>query len=187
MAAPFATVFFAGGGGDLSGGFLSGAALDDESGRPLAGADVKLYASGAVLPGAAPAALVTPPTASTVTDGRGRFSLTGDIAAGRYALVLSRTGYTRAVRRLALEPSVGAVPFGSRLTPLARAGRVPARAGLRRLVRGARGLERDGRLRAERARVRDEPRRPPDAALRARACPSRSRSAGRRSPRPSCA
>ena len=119
MAAPFSTVFFAGGGGDLSGGFLSGMALDDESGRPLAGADAKLYASGAALPGAVPAAQVTPPTASTVTDGRGRFSLAGDIAAGRYALVLSRAGYTRAVRRLALEPSVGAVPFGSRLTPLA--------------------------------------------------------------------
>ncbi len=119
MTAPYATVFFANGGGDLSGGFLSGAALDDGSGRPLAGADAKLYASGAVLPGAAPAAQVTAPVASTVTDGRGRFSLTGDIAAGRYALVLSRPGYTRAVRRLALEPSVGAVPFGSRLTPLA--------------------------------------------------------------------
>jgi RHS repeat-associated protein len=119
MTAPYATVFFANGGGDLSGGFLSGTALDDGSGRPLAGADAKLYASGAVLPGAAPAAQVTAPVASTVTDGRGRFSLTGDIAAGRYALVLSRPGYTRAVRRLALEPSVGAVPFGSRLTPLA--------------------------------------------------------------------
>ncbi len=119
MSAPYATIFFAGGGGDLSGGFLSGVALDDESGRPLAGADAKLYASGALLPGSVLAAQVTPPTASTVTDGRGRFSLTGDIAAGRYALVLSLPGYTRAVRRLALEPSVGAVPFGSRLTPLA--------------------------------------------------------------------
>ena len=119
MAAPFSTVFFAGGGGDLSGGFLSGMALDDESGRPLAGADARLYASGAALPGAVLAGEVTPPTASTVTDGRGRFSLAGDVAAGRYALVLSRAGYTRAVRRLALEPSVGAVPFGSRLTPLA--------------------------------------------------------------------
>ncbi len=118
MAAPFSTVFFAGG-GDLSGGFLSGAALDEETGRPLAGADARLYASGAALPGAVAQAQVTPPVASTVTDGRGRFSLAGDIAAGRYALVLSRTGYTRAVRRLALEPSVGAVPFGSRLTPLA--------------------------------------------------------------------
>ena len=118
MSAPFSTIFFAGG-GDLSGGFLSGAALDDETGRPLAGADARLYASGAALPGAVAQVQVTPPVASTVTDGRGRFSLAGDIAAGRYALVLSRTGYTRAVRRLALEPSVGAVPFGSRLTPLA--------------------------------------------------------------------
>ncbi|MBK9064831.1 MAG: Ig-like domain-containing protein [Acidobacteria bacterium] len=119
MAAPYATVFFVGGGGDPSGGFLSGAVLDEESGRPLSSADVKLYASGAVLPGAALPAQVTAPVASTVTDGRGRFSLTGDIPAGRYALVLSRTGYTRSVRRLALEPAVGAVPFGSRLTPLA--------------------------------------------------------------------
>ncbi|MEO8585041.1 MAG: Ig-like domain-containing protein, partial [Acidobacteriota bacterium] len=119
MTAPFSTVFFAGGGGDLSGGFLSGAALDEESGRPLAGADARLFASGAALPGAVLAGQVTPPIASTVTDGRGRFSLTGDIAAGRYALVLSRTGYTRVVRRLALEPAVGAVPFGSRLTTLA--------------------------------------------------------------------
>ena len=119
LGSPFATVFFANGGGDLSGGFLSGAVLDDDSGRPLAGADAKLYDSTAQLPGSVPPGLVSSPTALTVTDGRGRYSLTGDIAAGRYALVLSRTGYTRAVRRLALEPSVGAVPFGARLMPLA--------------------------------------------------------------------
>ncbi|HSB63347.1 MAG TPA: Ig-like domain-containing protein, partial [Thermoanaerobaculia bacterium] len=118
LGSSFETVFFAGGGGDLSGGFLSGEAYDDESGRPLAGADVKLFASGAALPGSVPAAQVGAPVASSVTDGRGRFSLVGDVAAGRYALVLSRSGYSRAVRRLALEPAVGAVPFDSRLTPL---------------------------------------------------------------------
>jgi RHS repeat-associated protein len=117
LGAAFETVFFASG-GDLSDGFLSGEVYDDESGRPLAGADVKLFASGAALPGSVPAGQVATPIASTVTDGRGRFSLAGDVATGRYALVLSRSGYSRAVRRLALEPAVGAVPFDSRLTPL---------------------------------------------------------------------
>ncbi len=122
LGSSFETVFFAGGGGDLSGGFLSGEAYDDESGRPLAGAEVKLFASGAALPGSVPAVQVGTPVASSVTDGRGRFSLVGDVAAGRYALVLSRSGYSRAVRRLALEPAVGAVPFDSRLTPLGAQG-----------------------------------------------------------------
>ena len=54
MTAPYVTVFFVGGGGDPSGGFLSGTALDEETGRPLAGADVRLYASGAVLPARRP-------------------------------------------------------------------------------------------------------------------------------------
>lgn len=117
LGAAFETVFFASG-SDLSDGFLSGEAYDDENGRPLAGADVRLFTSGAALPGSVPATQVGTAVASTVTDGRGRFSLAGDVVAGRYALVLSRSNYSRAVRRLALEPAVGAVPFDSRLTPL---------------------------------------------------------------------
>ena len=44
--------------------------------------------------------------------------MTGDVAAGRYTVVLEHEGYTRVVRSMALEPATGAVPFDSRLTPI---------------------------------------------------------------------
>jgi RHS repeat-associated protein len=120
MASSFETVFFLGGDGtgDPAGGFLSGEVYDDATGRPLAGVTVRLYPSDAALPASGGTAT---PIFEATSDGRGRFALTGDVAAGRYALVYERSGYSRAVRRLALEPSVGAVPFDARLTPLATA------------------------------------------------------------------
>ncbi|HXT19172.1 MAG TPA: Ig-like domain-containing protein, partial [Thermoanaerobaculia bacterium] len=124
MAASFETVFFPGG-GDLSGGFLSGEVYDDASGRPLAGAEVRLYAAGAALPGIVAAGQEGAALAGATTDGRGRFVLTAtasganQVPAGRYTLVVSKDGSSRVYRRLSLRPSAGIVPFDSRLTPLA--------------------------------------------------------------------
>jgi len=119
IAQAYETVFFPTGGGGLSGGFLAGEAFDDASGRPLAGARVRLYRSDALLPGAVPADQTGIAVAETTTDGRGRYTMAGDVAAGRYAVLVENDGYSRAVRRLALEPATGAVPFDTRLTPLA--------------------------------------------------------------------
>ncbi len=120
VAAPFVTTFFPGAGpGDLSGGFLSGEAYDDATGRPLDGVETRLYLSSAVLPGAVGSPDV--PGAVSTTDVRGRYGFFGDVVAGRYALHLARDGYTQAVRRLPLAPGSGAVPFDVRLTPLATA------------------------------------------------------------------
>ncbi|MCP4654829.1 MAG: hypothetical protein GY856_05350, partial [bacterium] len=58
---------------------------------------------------------------SATTEGRGRYTLAGEVAAGRWVFVLERGGYTRVVRRLALEPATAAVPFDSRLTPRSEA------------------------------------------------------------------
>lgn len=118
-AARYETVFYVGGDGDLSGSFLSGEAYDDATGRPLENASVKLFPSGAVLPGAASSS--SSAFRTTITDGRGRYHFAGEVAAGRYAVVLSREGATRVIRRLPLEPSIGAVPFDGRLTPLSEA------------------------------------------------------------------
>ncbi|MCP4573354.1 MAG: hypothetical protein GY838_13445, partial [bacterium] len=105
FATGFEVVFFPGGQGDLSGGFLSGEAYDDTTSRPLEGASAALYASNAVLPGTASQSTVASPLAEVVTDGRGRFTMVGDPSAGRYVVVITQPGYTRVVRRLALEPS----------------------------------------------------------------------------------
>jgi RHS repeat-associated protein len=138
LVTSFETVLFPGGSGGLSGGFLSGEAYDDSTGRPFAGASVRLYRDGEYAParsvGAALAAAggrgQAPPlhawlsaqfVAETVTDSRGRYTMAGDVAAGRYVLVIEGSATTRVIRRLALEPSTGAVPFDARLTPLAAA------------------------------------------------------------------
>ncbi|MFI5168174.1 MAG: Ig-like domain-containing protein, partial [Thermoanaerobaculales bacterium] len=115
MAAAFETVFFPSGEGGLSGAFLSGEAYDDASGRPMAGATVRLFASDAALPGTGLTGGSAAATATT--DGRGRYTMAGGVASGRYVLLVENNGYTNAVRRLALEPSTGAVPFDVRLTP----------------------------------------------------------------------
>jgi RHS repeat-associated protein len=117
LAVAFETVFFPSGSGGLTGGFLSGEAYDDATGRPLAGARVRLFASGVALPGAAPAGSVATPFAETTTDGRGRYTIAGDVIAGRYVVVIEKDGYNRVVRRLALEPVTGVVAFDARLTP----------------------------------------------------------------------
>lgn len=120
LTAPYITTFFPGGGpGDLSGGFLSGEAYDEASGRPLDGVETRLYASSAALPGA----VGTPdaPSAVSTTDVRGRYGFFGDVGAGRYALHIAKPGYTAALRRLPLAPGSGAVPFDARLAPLAAA------------------------------------------------------------------
>ena len=121
MLAIFEVVFFPGGEGGLAGGFLFGEAYDDATGRPLEGVSVRLFSSAAALPGTVPEAEVGVPFASATTEGRGRYTLAGEVAAGRWVFVLERSGYTRVVRRLALEPATAAVPFDSRLTPRAEA------------------------------------------------------------------
>ena len=105
-------------GGGAAGAFLSGEAYDDATGRPLAGVRVRLFGSAALLPGAVSAALASPAFFETTTDARGRYVFTGAIAAGRHVVLLERDGFSRAVRRLALEPATGAVAFDARLTPL---------------------------------------------------------------------
>ncbi|MCL4807877.1 MAG: Ig-like domain-containing protein, partial [Thermoanaerobaculia bacterium] len=117
VTAPYVTTFFPGGGpGDLSGGFLSGEAYDDSTGRPLDGVETRLYASSASLPGVVE--LPDAPSAVSTTDVRGRYGFFGDVAAGRYVLHLGKSGYTPTLRRLPLAPGSGAVPFDARLTPL---------------------------------------------------------------------
>ena len=63
--------------------------------------------------------LADPPAFSATTDSRGRFQLTGEVAAGRWVLLLSRDGYAAVLRRLALEPGQGQAAFDGRLTPRA--------------------------------------------------------------------
>ena len=120
MAADYETVLFPGG-GDLAGGFLYGEAYDDSTGRPLAGATVRLFEATDALPGAVAPGLEGTPLAGATTDGRGRFVLTGEVPAGRYVLVVEKAGAARVYRRLSLAPAAGVVPFDSRLTPLAPA------------------------------------------------------------------
>jgi RHS repeat-associated protein len=122
MKDDYSTIFLPAGQGEVEGGFLFGEAYDDTTGRPLEGARVRLFASGAALPGTG--ATISSPVAEATTSERGRFNLvtstsSGDIAAGRYVNVIEHDSYTRVVRRLALAPASGAVPFDSRLTPLA--------------------------------------------------------------------
>ena len=108
LATVFEKVFFPGG-GDLAGGFLFGEVYDDTTGRPLAGGAVSLFAAGQA----------AAPVAGAVTDGRGRFVLTGGVPAGRYVLTVAGSATTRVYRRLSLRPAAGVVPFDSRVTPLA--------------------------------------------------------------------
>ena len=129
MAQTYETVFFPGG-DDLSGGFLFGEVYDDHTGRPLGSARVRLYDAGAGLPGAVDEGALQPARIDVTTEGRGRYTMAGSVPAARYAVVAEKNGYTRVVRRLALEPSTGAVPFDIRLTPLATSlGNLDAAAG----------------------------------------------------------
>ncbi|MEM8932417.1 MAG: Ig-like domain-containing protein, partial [Acidobacteriota bacterium] len=125
MLAVFETVFFPGATGDLSGGFLFGETYDDTTGRPLAAASARLYPVGVGLPGAVADAAAGAPLFSVSTEGRGRYTLVtaspSQVPAGRYALLLSKDGFTSVVRHLALEPTRGLVPLDARLTPLALA------------------------------------------------------------------
>ena len=118
MAAPFEARLFPTGGEGLSGSYLLGEAYDDTTGRPLAGARVRLFASGDLLPGAVPSGQESPPLAETATDSRGRYQIVDEVSVGRYTLVVETEGYARVVRRLDLEPAVGTVAFDARLTPL---------------------------------------------------------------------
>ena len=117
MAQSYETVFFPGG-DDLSGGFLFGEVYDDRTGRPLGSSRVRLFDVGAGLPGTVAEGGLPAPRIDVTTEGRGRYTMAGSVPAARYAVVAEKSGYTRVVRRLALEPSTGAVPFDSRLTPL---------------------------------------------------------------------
>ncbi len=117
MAQSYETVFFPGG-DDLSGGFLFGEVYDDRTGRPLGSSRVRLFDVGAGLPGTVAEGNLTAPRIDVTTEGRGRYTMAGSVPSARYAVVAEKSGYTRVVRRLALEPSTGAVPFDSRLTPL---------------------------------------------------------------------
>ena len=119
MAAAFETVFFPTGSGGPAGGFLFGEAWSDVTGRPLDGVTARLFVSGDALPGAVAPGGAATPLAEVVTDARGRFQIAGDVAPGRYVLVLEGADTTRVVRRLTLGPGAGAVPFDSRLTALA--------------------------------------------------------------------
>jgi RHS repeat-associated protein len=121
LAETFEALLLPGGGGAIAGGYLLGEAFDDATGRPLGGVTASLYTATAALPGTVPAGTESAPIAQDTTDDRGRYRMLGEVAAGRYALVLSAPGYAPAVRRLALEPAAGVVPFDARLTPLAEA------------------------------------------------------------------
>ncbi len=121
MTAVFETVFFPGAPEGVAGGFLFGEAYDDAAGRPLAGATVRLFPAGAALPGAVAAGSEGAATATATTDGRGRYVFAGDVASGRYVLVIEAADHTRVYRRLSLAPAQGMVPFDSRLTPRADA------------------------------------------------------------------
>jgi hypothetical protein len=121
MAAPFEARLFPSGGEGLSGAYLLGEAYDDAGGRPLAGARVRLFAAGAVLPGTVPLEQESAPAAEGVTDLRGRYQMIDEVAAGRSTLVLEADGYARVLRRLDLDPARGTVVFDARLTPLAAA------------------------------------------------------------------
>ena len=117
MAQSYETVFFPGG-DDLSGGFLFGEVYDDRTGRPLGSSRVRLFDAGAGLPGAVAEGELGAARIDVTTEGRGRYTMAGSVPAARYAVVMEKSGYSRVVRRLALEPSTGAVPFDSRLTQL---------------------------------------------------------------------
>ena len=119
MAAPFEARLYPTGGEGLSGSYLLGEVYDDSTGRPLAGARVRLFASGAVLPGTVLEGQESLPIADVSSDVRGRYQIVDEVNTGRYTLVLEADGYARVVRRLDLEPSVGTVVFDARLTPLA--------------------------------------------------------------------
>jgi len=116
MLARFETILFLGAGpGDLSGSFLSGEVYDDESGRPLS---VSMRSSS---PPARPSGRQQLRRRTLRLDSVGcpwTLRIRRRHRRGRYALVLSRSGYTRVIRRLPLEPATGAVPFDSRLTQL---------------------------------------------------------------------
>lgn len=127
MAAVFETVLFAGGGGDLEGGFLFGEAYDDASGRPSKGSRSRSTAPAACSPAPSPPAARARRWRPRSPEGRGRFTMAGEVAAGRYAIVYRKDGYTGVVRRLALRPAVGSVPFYSRLTPRAGVAGAPIR------------------------------------------------------------
>lgn len=122
MVATYATHFMPAGQGQVEGSFLFGEAYNDATGRPLEGAGVDLYPAGANLPGVTE--VTDEPIATAVTDSRGRYTMItattdGDIAAGRYVVHVEHPDFTPVMRRLALEPAVGAIPFDVRLTPLA--------------------------------------------------------------------
>jgi hypothetical protein len=121
LAETFEALLLPGGGGAIAGGYLLGEAFDDATGRPLGGVTASLFTATAALPGTVPAGTESAPIAQDTTDDRGRYRMLGEVAAGRYALVLSAPGYAPVVRRLALEPAAGVVPFDARLTPLAEA------------------------------------------------------------------
>jgi RHS repeat-associated protein len=122
MGSRFETVFFPGSSSGLAGGFLFGETYDDTTGRPLYGVSAGLYAASQPLPGSVDPAGAGAPQVQVVSEGRGRYTMAGEVPSGRYSVLLEKAGYTRVLRRLSLEPAKGAVPFDSRLTPLAAAG-----------------------------------------------------------------
>jgi RHS repeat-associated protein len=103
MAFPWSQVFGAQGGD----GFVSGTVIDDAAGRPLAGAQVLVFATNGIeLPDPKPA---------QVTGPDGRFRL--PVPAGTHDLTIVRPGYTSAFRVVTTAAGQGIDVFDPRLTP----------------------------------------------------------------------
>lgn len=105
MGFPWSQVFGAEGGS----GFVSGTAIDDATGRPLAGARVVVIATnGTALPD---------PKPEQVTGPDGRFRI--PVPAGTHDLTIGRPGYTPSFRVVTTTAGQGIDIFDPRLTPAA--------------------------------------------------------------------
>ncbi len=105
LAYPFATLLGAGGTGDS---FLAGTAIDDATGRPLAGVLAVVSATD----GAAPPV----PAPAMTTGDDGRFLLA--VPAGTHDLTLARLGYAPVFRSVTTTAGEGVDVFDGRLTPV---------------------------------------------------------------------
>jgi len=100
-------------------GLIGGQVFDDATGRPLDGVTAEIYPSGSILQACSAASSTA--HASEISNEQGRYLFTNSIEAGRWAIELKKPDHLAVIRRLDLDPAVGAVVFDARLTPLADA------------------------------------------------------------------